>query len=92
MTSTSSAATNTLSAGGEFIFTGTTSTWTLPTVAGNFRAVIWIYNRGSGAITLNANAGGNDIYSAGAAVSTVSIAAGSWLRLVNDSTYWLAYN
>jgi hypothetical protein len=92
MASTSSAATNTLSAGGEFIFTGTTSTWTLPTVAGNFRAVIWIYNRGSGAITLNANSGGNDIYSAGAAVSTVSVAAGSWVRLVNDNAYWLLYN
>jgi hypothetical protein len=25
-------------------------------------------------------------------VSTVSVAAGSWVRLVNDNAYWLLYN
>src|SRR5690606_22133799 len=72
-----------------YVFSGTTTTWTLPVISGNTAVVFFIKNRGSGSITLNSNAGGNDIYDT-SAVNTISIAAGAARRIWNDGTYWLA--
>ena len=71
-----------------YVFTGTTTTWTLPTIAGNTNRVFYIKNRGSGAITLNTNAGGNEIYTT-SAVNTITINAGESELLWNDGTYFL---
>lgn len=70
-----------------YVFTGTTTTWTLDPITGNTNTSIFIKNRGSGAITLNTNAGASEIYST-SAVATISIAAGSAIILINDGTYW----
>lgn len=69
------------------IFTGTTSTWTAPVITGNTWKELWIKNRGSGALTINSNAGGNDFYIT-SAVNTFSLSPGEAVILVNDGTYW----
>lgn len=71
-----------------YVFTGTTTTWTLPAVSGNTDIRFAIKNRGSGAITLNSAAAGNDIYTT-SAVNTMTINAGEAYILHNDGTYWL---
>lgn len=86
--SVSSAGTLTLASAINYVFSGTTTTWTLPAVSGNTGVTYLIKNRGSGAITLNSSGGGNDIYDT-SAVSTLTINAGSAITLVNDGTYWL---
>lgn len=71
-----------------YVFTGTTTTWTLPAVSGTTSHVFYIKNRGSGAITLNAAAAANEIYST-AAVNTLTINAGESIMLLSDGTYFL---
>lgn len=83
----SAAGTLTLTTGGFYSFNGTTTTWTLPAIAGNTGVTYWIKNRGSGAITLNSNAGGNDIYFT-SAVNTITINAGDAVIIHNDSGIW----
>lgn len=75
-----------------YSFTGTTTTWTLPALApgGNIVPVGHIFrikNKGSGAITLNTSAAGNDIYDT-AAVNTLSISSGESLMLIHDGTHF----
>jgi hypothetical protein len=71
-----------------YVFTGTTTTWTLPAVSGTTSHIFYIKNRGSGAITLNAAAAANEIYTT-SAVNTVTINAGESYMLLSDGTYWL---
>lgn len=68
-------------------FTGTTSTWTLPTLASSNHGSYFVKNRGSGDITVNSNAGGNDIYNT-SAVNTFTIAAGMAYLIHNDGTFF----
>lgn len=84
----SSAASLALSIGvTDYIFSGSTTTWTLPTLAGNTNHRFFIKNRGSGNITLNSNAGGSDIYNTGA-VTTLAITPGAAFMVFNDGTFW----
>lgn len=55
---------------------GSGSTWTLPTVANATGVTYVISNQGTATITVNTNAGANDIYTGGASVNTVSVLAG----------------
>lgn len=72
-------------AGKRYFFSGAApSTWTLDTIANNTGIETWIYNRGTATITVNSNAGANDIYTGGAAVNTFNIAAGAWAILYSD--------
>ncbi len=86
---TSAAGTLTLdSSATTYVFTGTTTTWTLPAVSGHTGWSFRIKNRGSGNLTLQA-AGSDNIYST-SAVSSVVIAAGDkTVTIDNDGTYWL---
>ncbi len=89
----SSAATLTLTNTGlynYYTFSGTTTTWTLPTVAGNAGAVIYIKNIGSGDITLNSNSGANDIYLT-SATNSITIGAGEGYVLWNNGTYYITH-
>lgn len=88
LATTSSAASLTLGASTAYVFTGTTTTWTLPAVSGNTSQFYFIKNRGSGAITLNTNAGGTDLYTT-VALASLTINAGEAYILINDGTYWL---
>lgn len=86
---TTSAATYSVIATNEFnVFTGTTSTWTLPAITGNTWKRLYIKNRGSGTLTVNANGGTNTIY-ATAAINTFNLNPGEAVILINDATYWL---
>jgi hypothetical protein len=87
--SVSSAGTLTLAYGNDYVFSGTTTTWTLPAVSSAVGRLnmITIKNRGSGNITLNSNAGGNDIYNTSAGSSLV-ITPGSSYNLMPDGTYF----
>lgn len=72
-----------------WVWYGTTATYTLPAVSvANTNYLIIIKNRGSGNVTLNSNAGGNDIYTA-SAVNTITIAPGESYTLIMDGTYWI---
>lgn len=85
---TSAAVTLTLARAGHiYVFTGTTTTWTLPAVSASTGVSFTIKNRGSGAITL-ARAGTDSIYDT-AAQTSLTIAAGATVRLTCDGTYWL---
>lgn len=70
-----------------YVFTGTTTTWTLPAISGNTGIKFWIKNRGSGAITLN-RAGSDNLYDTTTQTS-ISITAGQSAFIYNDGTYWL---
>lgn len=70
-----------------YVFSGTTTTWTLPAVTGSTDRVYFIKNRGSGAITLNAAAAANEIYTT-SAVNTLNINAGEAYTLISDGIYF----
>lgn len=74
-----------------YVATGTTATYALPVVTSNAGMSLRIINRGSGTLTLNSNAGANDIYiiSTGTAAATTSVAANSHVTVVGDGTYWI---
>jgi hypothetical protein len=72
-----------------YSFSGTTTTWTLPALTNTVGRRYYIKNRGSGNITLNSNAGGNDIYDT-SATNTITISAGTARIIENDGTYWVA--
>jgi hypothetical protein len=80
--------------GTDYVFTGATATYTLPSVTSNILGrtnMIMIKNRGTGAITLNSDSG-NTIYT-GSATGTITIAAGSAAALMPDGTYFnVMYN
>jgi hypothetical protein len=85
---TSSASTLSLQYGNDCVFTGSTSTWTLPavvsTVKGRQNSII-IKNRGSGTITLNSSTG-SQIYTT-SAQSSINIIAGAACEISPDGTY-----
>jgi len=70
-----------------YVNSGGAPTWTLPAIANNTGLLYKIKNRGTGSITLT-RAGSDQIYDT-AAVSTLTITAGSSVDIVNDGTYWL---
>lgn len=82
----SSAATLTLAALDDYVFNGTTTTWTLPVLASSQGIHYHIKNAGSGAITLQ-RAGADQLYDA-AAVTSISIAAGAAKTIVARASFW----
>jgi hypothetical protein len=84
----SSAGTLTLAGSSVYVFSGTTTTWTLPAVAGTTGKRYKIKNRGSGNITLGTTSAANEIYST-SAVNSLTISAGQAVELVSDGTYYL---
>lgn len=87
-TNTSAAATLTLAQSGFYSFSGTTATWSLPTIAAGLIGTRYeIKNRGSGNLTVDVVGGGTTIYDA-AAVTSIVIPPGDARTLIQDSTYW----
>ncbi len=84
LTTSSSAGTLTLAYNlkkADYLFTGSTTTWTLPAVSSTRNGFEFnLINAGSGSITLNSSGGGNDIYN-GSATNSITITAGSTKRL-----------
>lgn len=80
------AGTLTLTSATDYVFTGSTTTWTLPAIAGLSKRTdqITIKNAGSGNITLNSNTG-STIYDT-SLVGTITIAPGSAIVLIPDGT------
>lgn len=70
-----------------YVFSGTTTTWTLPAVSGTINVKYYIKNRGSGAITLNTTAAANEIYNT-AATNTLTVNAGEAYIVFSDGTYY----
>lgn len=84
---TSSAGTLTLAASGFYSFTGTNTTWSLPTIAAGTTGNTYdIKNRGSGNITLDVIGGGSTIYDT-SAVASITILPGEAIRIGTDATY-----
>jgi hypothetical protein len=71
-----------------YVKTGsTTATWTLPPVLGNKGKELTVENRGSTTLTIP-RAGSDNLYTT-SAVTSVTIAAGSWASFHCDGTYWI---
>lgn len=70
-----------------YVFSGTTATWTLPTIASTPSARWFIKNRGSGDLTIVTTAAANEIYTT-SAVNTTTVAAGASAILLGDGTYF----
>lgn len=70
-----------------YVFTGSTSSWTLPAVSGTANVIYYIKNRGSGNITVGTTAAANEIYDS-AATNTLVISAGAAVVLFSDGTYY----
>lgn len=85
---TSSAGTLSLTTATFYVFNGTTTTWSLPTIsaANNGRTYI-IKNIGSSNITLDVTGGGATIYDT-APVTSITIAAGVSRTIISNSVYW----
>ncbi len=66
--------------------TNSNATWTLQAVGACPGRTITIFNKGARTITLNSNAGGNDIWNAGTLVNTINIVSGGYIRLYDDGT------
>lgn len=84
----SSAGTLTLTYGDSFVFTGTTTTWTLPAINANVTGmynVIHVKNEGSGTITVNTNAGSNTLYTT-AAANTLAVLPGQAFDIEPNGT------
>lgn len=70
-------------------FTGTTSIFTLPPVLNGKMVRFYIFNQGTGNITVNSNTGGNDIWDGGpTGMNTYTILAGSNGAFYNNGTYF----
>lgn len=80
------AATATLGKAGHYIFTGTTTTVTLPDLATYKGAIYFIKNAGSGNITLQ-RAGSDQLYDV-SAVTSITIAPGSARVVVAGLAFW----
>jgi len=78
-----------LSSNGYYKFTGTNTTWTLGAVASSTGFRVTLINRGTGTITLNSNAGANDIDESGVFSNTTPIATMSNMTLYCDGTKWI---
>lgn len=73
-----------------YTYTGSTpATWTLPTLIGNSKLRIVMYNTGTGIVTVNTNTGGNDIYDSGALVNTTSLNPGTRVEVFNNSEIYI---
>jgi hypothetical protein len=81
----------TLSTKGWYSYSGTIGVWTLPVVSGNIDKKYIIKNRGSSTLTINSNAGGNDIYET-IPVNTLVLPPGGSCTIWNDGTYYSMKN
>jgi hypothetical protein len=75
----------------EYVGTGTTATYTLPSIASASNRIgftVSVKNAGSGILTINPDSGGNDIWTT-AAVNTYVIAAGGSADFLWGGQYWL---
>jgi hypothetical protein len=78
----------TLTKGGVYIATITgIKTWTLPSISKSEHRFFFIKNRGSAELTV-ARAGADEIYTT-SAVTSVAVAAGVNILLINDKTYFV---
>lgn len=66
---------------------GGITTWTLPALSNNTRLTYRIKNRGSGVITPQ-RAGTDQLYDT-AVVTSISVASGASVTVINDGTCWL---
>lgn len=84
----SSASSLTLIYGGNYTFTGTSSTWTLPAISSTVYKRIFVMNMGSGTITVNSNGGSNTIYNSGTLVNTLGVSSSEIAVFYNNGTSW----
>lgn len=61
----------------------------LPPVAGSTSSRIAVINAGTEIVTISSNAGGNDIFSGGVILSSITVGAGEVTILYNNSINWV---
>lgn len=73
-----------------YVFTGTTATWTLPNPVGNSTKSMKLINIGSGTVTVNTNAGATIIYNgvSPTPTSTYALVSAANIELYCDGTRW----
>ena len=73
-----------------YTYTGsTTSTWTLPSIATSIKVRYVLINTGSATVTINSNAGANDIWDSGTLSNTTVLTAGSSMELFNNGNSFI---
>lgn len=82
-----SASTLTLANARYYVFTGTTTTWTLPDLLTNVGLEYTIKNAGSGNITLQRAGAIDQIYNT-AATNSITVAPGASVNVVAGNSYW----
>lgn len=82
----SAAATLTLNTASDYIFNGSTTTWTLPLLANNQSKKYYIKNAGSGNITLQ-RSGSDNLYET-ASTTSVTITPGTARIVVGGASFW----
>jgi len=87
---TSSAGSLTISSPGYYTFTGTTSTWTMPSIASSVGYFIRVINQGSGSVTMTA--GTNEFWDGGASSTTFPVISTLTVAFYNNGTNWTVIN
>lgn len=73
-----------------YTYTGaTTSIWTLPTIGTSVKVRYVLINTGSATVTINSNAGGNDIWDSGTLSNTTVLTPGSSMELFNNGNSFI---
>jgi hypothetical protein len=75
---------------GLYEYTGAAAAaWTLPSIAATNGLVLFLYNRGTAAVTATC-AGADQIYRPSGITTSISLPPNGSLTLVNDGVYWLS--
>jgi hypothetical protein len=87
----SSSGSLTLNYSTDYVYTGTTTTWTVPAISSSNTGaskIIRVINRGSGNLTINGNGGASSIYDGGSPSPTLILAPGATITMLPDGTYF----
>ncbi len=72
-----------------YVFTGSAAaTWTMPPVSGDGGVYLTLMNRGTATLTVQ-RAGTDNLYLVNATATSISLAPGSDVTLIDDGTYWM---
>lgn len=75
-----------------YVFTGTTSTWTVDPVAGSIGSLYKLTNRGTGNLTVNSTGGANEFYNSGVVDDTFILMPGESAEISSDGVYYIIKN
>lgn len=76
----------------DWVFTGTTATWSLPALSGTSGQVFYVKNRGSGNLTIDITGAPGSFIFKTIAVASFILVSGSSARILSDGTFWNVFD